>query len=400
MSKRILFVIGNLQVGGAERHLSLLLPELKRRGWAPELYLYTEGRAFAGPVAEAGVPIIDGSTWARPFHVLPSPLRGLVVRLMLVLRLAAQLLGNRYDLLHGFLPQPCVFLGLAAKLAGLFHKQGPLLLSRRSMNDYRHDTPLEWRIERALMRRSSVVLGNAISICDELAGEGVPKESLIYIPNGVDPRASQPSMDRMALRRREGLAENGLVMIMAASLSPRKGHLVLFEALRRITPQLPKDWILLCPGSGNNGYAESLREKAAYFDGHIQLPGPRTDIPDLNGLSDIGLLCPVFMEGMSNSLLEGMAAGLPFIVTDVGGNGEVVDYGNCGLLAPPADPDALGEAILRLVNSHEERRRLSDAAKARIASQYSFSGCVSRYERLYGSLLAGTGIPAELRPCA
>ena len=398
MNKRILFVISNLQVGGAERHLSLLLPELRQRGWAPELYLYTEGRAFAGPVAEAGVPIVDGSTWARPFHILPSPLRGLMVRLMLVLRLTAQLLGNRYDLLHGFLPQPCVFLGLAARLAGLFRKQGPLLMSRRGMSDYKTDTPLEWRLECAQMRdHADVVLGNTRAICQQLAEEGVPSAKLGLIINGVDPRA-MAAYDRAALRRAEGLAEDNFVMILAASLYPWKGHPLLFEALRRIQDRLPSDWTLLCAGGGSGPHADQVRAEAEAFGGHVRLLGSRPDIHALNALSDLGLLCSC-NEGMSNSLLEGMAAGLPFVVTGVSGNAEVARDGKTALLAAE-DPDALGQAILTLAADPEMRRRFGKAARKIIERDYSLVACVSRYESLYGSLLAGGPIPTELRPCA
>jgi glycosyltransferase involved in cell wall biosynthesis len=398
MSRRILFVIGNLQTGGAERHLSLLLPELKRRGWSPELYLYTEGRAFA-PVLEAvGLPIIDGSGWAKPFHVLPSPFRGLMVRLMLILRLAAQLIGRRYDLLHGFLPQPCVFLGLAALLAWPFRRP-PLLMSRRGMSDYKTDTPLEWRLECALMARwADVVLGNSRSICGQLAEEAVPQTKLAVIPNGVDAKALKDH-DRIALRQAEAVAEDAFVMIVAASLYPWKGHALLFQALRRIADRLPENWLLLCAGGGSGAFAEQMQAEAQTFGDHVRMLGSRPDIHRLNAMSDLGILCSI-NEGMSNSLLEGMAAGLPFVATKVSGNAEVALEGQTALLVPADDPEALGQAILALAADPAKRREMGDAARRHIVAHYGFDLCASRYESLYLSLLAGSGIPEDLHPCA
>lgn len=397
MNRRILFVIGNLQTGGAERHLSLLLPELKRRGWSPELYLYTDGRAFAPLLEAAGVPIIDGSGWAKPFHVLPSPFRGLMVRLMLILRLAAQLIGHRYDLLHGFLPQPCVFLGLAALLAWPFRRP-PVLMSRRGMSDYKTDTPLEWRLECALMGRlADVALGNSRSICAQLAEETVPQAKLAVIPNGVDAEALREH-DRTALRRAESVPQDAFVMIMAASLYPWKGHPLLFQALRRIEASLPENWLLLCAGGGSGPFAEQMRTEAQSFGDHVRMLGSRSDIHALNGLSDLGILCSI-NEGMSNSLLEGMAAGLAFVATNVSGNAEVAQAGQTALLVPADDPDALGRTILTLAADPAKRREMGDAARRHIAAHYGFDLCASRYESLYGSLLAGSGIPEDLRPC-
>lgn len=390
---RILLLISDLHTGGAERHVSLLAPALRRRGHDVAVYVFGPGRAFAKPLHDAGIPIIDGTILAKRFQFLPSPARGAMIRAAMIAQLAMHLRQYRYDLHHAFLPQPCVFLALAAKLA----RVGKVILSRRSMNNYRDETPWEWKLESLLMRRAELVLGNARGICEQLAEEeGVPRERLGYIPNGVNPEAFQPPGERAALRRAENIADNALVMVMAASLSARKGHAVLFEALRQAQSRLPENWLLMCAGGGSPDLARELEQHAECFAGKVRMLGRRSDVYALNHLSDIGILCPVHTEGMSNSVQEGMAAGLPFIVTDVGGNAELVTNGHTGLVVPPADAAALADALVTLASDSAIRRRMGVAARHVAEREFSLDRCADRYEQVYRSVLVGEALPQDL----
>lgn len=390
---RILLLISDLHTGGAERHISLLAPALRRRGHDVAVYLFGPGRAFADPLHDAGIPIIDGTVLAQRFRFLPSPARGVMIRVAMIAQLAMHLRRCRYDLHHAFLPQPCVLLALAARLA----RVGPVLLSRRSMNDYRDATPWEWKLESLLMRRADAVLGNARAICEQLAEEeGVPRERLACIPNGVNPKAFQQPADRAALRRAENIADDALVMVMAASLSVRKGHAVLFEALQRAQSRLPQNWLLLCAGDGAPDLTRELAQRAQCFAGKVRMLGRRADVFALNHLSDIGILCPVHSEGMSNSVQEGMAAGLPFIVTDVGGNAELVTHGDTGLVVPPGDAAALAEALVTLGADSAFRQRMGAAARCFAEREFSLDRCADRYEQVYRSVLLGDALPQEL----
>jgi glycosyltransferase involved in cell wall biosynthesis len=93
-------------------------------------------------------------------------------------------------------------------------------------------------------------------------------------------------------------------------------------------------------------------------------------------------------EGFSNVVLEGMAAGLPMIVTAVGGNPEAVVDGHTGLIVQPRDPKAIAEAILRLSRDADLRRRLGDAGQKRVRTEFSIERCVSAHAQLYQETLA------------
>lgn len=102
---------------------------------------------------------------------------------------------------------------------------------------------------------------------------------------------------------------------------------------------------------------------------------------------DVFVLSSVW-EGMSNSLLEAMAAGRPVVATRVGGNPEVVVDGETGLLVPPRDPRALADAVLRLLGDPALAGRLGEAARRRVESQFTLEQMVSRMQELYDQLLA------------
>jgi glycosyltransferase involved in cell wall biosynthesis len=96
-------------------------------------------------------------------------------------------------------------------------------------------------------------------------------------------------------------------------------------------------------------------------------------------------------EGMSNAILEAMAAGLPVVATAVGGTPEVVVDGVTGFLVPPRDPQALADAILRLLRDPDLRRRMGEAGRAHVTEHFSVEQMVHKRERLYEELLKEKG---------
>mgnify|MGYP000622031839 CR=1 FL=1 len=109
-------------------------------------------------------------------------------------------------------------------------------------------------------------------------------------------------------------------------------------------------------------------------------------VADLLTLADIGLLCS-HEEGFSNAVLEGMAAGLPMVVTDVGGNKEAVLHGKTGYVVPARDSKALANALLALVNNREQAIAFGLAGQARVKAQFALETCVNAYIKLYEECL-------------
>jgi glycosyltransferase involved in cell wall biosynthesis len=112
----------------------------------------------------------------------------------------------------------------------------------------------------------------------------------------------------------------------------------------------------------------------------------RTQMASLYADCDI-LLLPSFQEGFPNSMLEGMAAGLAFVGAPVGVVPEVIEDGVNGLLVPPGDPQAIGDAVLKVVRNPELRERLGASAYEKVCKEYELDTMFSRFDRIWGSLI-------------
>lgn len=116
------------------------------------------------------------------------------------------------------------------------------------------------------------------------------------------------------------------------------------------------------------------------------LPGERSDVPDVMRGLDCFVL-PSLVEGISNTILEAMASGLPVLATDVGGNRDLIDAGVSGEIVPPGDVQALADAIASLAADPARARAMGRAGRDAVEQRFSLPAMVSAYERVYDSVL-------------
>lgn len=391
MTLRILYVVGDLDLGGAERHLVAVLPELRRRGFRPLVFTLTHKGRLAPVLERSGVEVIE-----PPFAGLRRRLPARVRRAALLPWTTAALLWCMYrrrpEVVHFFLPAAYLVGGLCSVLAGIRSR----VMSRRSLNDYQSGYPLTRPIEKWLHPRMSAVLANSQAVLDQLRAENVPEERLGVIYNGIDVVAFERVESRHRVRKKLGLSGRTVVLVAVANLIPYKGHRDLLEALAARRAELPPEWVLLCIGK-DTGIGKELKSYASALglSDRVYWLGEREDVAQLLNASDIGVLCS-HQEGFSNSLLEYMAASLPVVATDVGGNAEAVVDGVTGRLVPARGPAALGEALAELANAPEKRRRMGSAGRARVIERFSLERCVEQYAFLYDALAAGVKSVSEI----
>jgi glycosyltransferase involved in cell wall biosynthesis len=385
MSLAVLVVVHDLDVGGTERHLARVLPALARAGLRLAVYTLTDRAALAPPLRAAGIEVIPPPL-AQGLRRLPPALRSSLHLALAPARLWQLIRRRRPDVVHLFMPAAYVLGGPSALLAG----QHAVVMSRRSLNRYQRRRPILAWLERRLHRRIAAALGNSRAVLAELAAEGVPPDRLGLIYNGIDLDGFAHLPPRGDARARLGIGPGTLVLLALANLIPYKGHGDLLVALAEVAGRLPADWVLLCAGrdDGAGPALEGLARTLGIAD-HVRWLGLRDDVPDFLAASDLGVLAS-HEEGFSNSVLEGMAAGLAMIVSDVGGNPEAVEHGVSGWVVPPRAPAALGAAILALAHDPGRRRRLADAARARVAQAFTLEGCVKRYQQLYALVAGGS----------
>lgn len=379
---KVFYVIASLTIGGAERHLSMVSSALVRRG--ATAYVYS--LAGRGPLHEFleqnGVTVLVppvGRADVRSSVALRS-----LRMLLAALHLAYTMLRIRPPIVHFFLPAAYIVGGIAAWIARIDIR----VMSRRSLNNYQRAYPAMQWIEKKLHRTMDAVLGNSLAVVRQLRDEeGVDESRLGLIYNGIE--IPQGSGGRIAVRSQLAIDDRTLVFIIVANLIPYKGHLDLIEAFSLASERIGQPWRLLVVGR-DDGIEPELRAavRQRNIDRYVTFLGARSDIAGLMSASDVGLLSS-HQEGFSNTILEAMAATLPMIVTNVGGNAEAVTDGETGLVVPPHDPRSFAEAIVRLARDPSLRERYGVAGRKRIEELFLLDACTARYEALYRGLMQG-----------
>jgi len=384
MSVSVVFVVANLDVGGAERHIVQIVPRLDRSLVQPSVFTIINKGALAGEIEAQGIPVLGPSKECH-WHRL-SKMRRILWLIGGALRLFVFLRRKRPDVIHFFLPMPYILGGVVSILAG----SRTLVMSRRSLNHYQGRYPGAAMLERWLHKRMSWILGNSEAVLRDLRNEGVAEQQLGLIYNGVDIPAALDSNIRAVLRYQLGVSDTDLMVIIVANLIPYKGHDDLLRGLATVSEILPQNWKLVCVGHDSHGIMDELISTSEELGirEHVLFVGGRNDVPCLLQASDIAVLCS-HEEGFSNAVLEAMAAGLPVVVTDVGGNAEAVRDGIDGLVVPPRAPEVLGQAIACLLNDLTLRQMMGSAARNRVVEQFSVKDCVNAYERGYMEITSG-----------
>jgi glycosyltransferase involved in cell wall biosynthesis len=200
------------------------------------------------------------------------------------------------------------------------------------------------------------------------------------IPNGVDTGRFRRPEARGPWRRAHGFREDDVLITSVARLEPQKNPEGLIEAFARGLGGSPRCHLLLA-GDGSLCAAARRRAERCVAAGRVHLPGVCSDVPELLAASDVFALASRW-EGSPVSVVEAMAAGLPVVATAVGGVPELVEDGATGILVPPEDPEALGQAMALVVQDAERRERMSRAAAAR-AVRFGLAVMVQAYAELF-----------------
>jgi glycosyltransferase involved in cell wall biosynthesis len=254
-------------------------------------------------------------------------------------------------------------------------------------------------VEAAACRAADAVVTNARAVREMLvAEEGVPEERVEVLSNGIDLAAfdaalraqlSSPRPAQLALGSDGRFARP--TVIVPASLSPVKGHLDLVEAAELVKKSVPRV-LFLCAGEGSMRLALEQQIGERGLRDCVLLLGQRRDVPALLARAHVGCL-PSHAEGLSNAIIESMAAGLPVVATRVGGNGELVEEGpgpeTTGHLVPAYRPSLLAQALVGLLKDPERARVFGAAARRRVEARMTSAALSARMGEFYERVLAG-----------
>ena len=378
VNRRVVLVTTALDIGALGLQLAEIAPLLRNRGFDISIACLSHLGLLAPSISSKGVPVTGSGT----FRFEPWTL-GLGFG---AARFYGELRRQRPAIVHFFDRIAYLAGAHAAALAGV-----PIrILSRRGDTPRRRNHRGFKKLEKHLHRSTDFFLGNSVPVLDELINqEGASPDRIGLIHDGMDLSRFAGALDTATARARLGIAKNTLVLITVGDLAPHKGHRDLITALAQLRGQLIEPWLLLV--LGRDAGAGAAIEAAAHrfrISEKIRFLGARTDIADLLRLSDIGILAS-HREGISATLIESAAAGLPMVVSNAGNNAALVIDGVTGLVVPPQAPDALAAAIGQLASDAQLSQRLGRAAKRRAFEDFALTGVADQYTALYEALLAG-----------
>ena len=355
----VFHVITGLDVGGAETMLAALAEAEAAAGAAPVVVSLTSGGALVGRLTEAGVPVFElGMKSGRP---------GIVG----VFRLTRLMREYRPAVVVGWMYHANLVATMALSASGRHRETAHFWGIRCSDMDLSAYGWLFRLVVKASARLSwlpdAVIYNSNAGIAAHQQLGFLPRRSLL-IENGIDTnRFKLDSRARETVRAALGIDADATVLAVTARVDPMKDYGTLLSALE------------YAPGVTAVLVGEGTDSQLPDTPGIIRL-GRRDDVPNILSAADMIVSSSAYGEGFSNAVAEGMACGLPAIVTDVGDARRIV--GNTGIVVPPRDATALGKAI-RLMCEVENRVECGQAARQRIVESFSLDRSVARFRQLY-----------------
>jgi L-malate glycosyltransferase len=269
----------------------------------------------------------------------------------------------------------------AARLAGCKVVVGRLDLAH-------WHSPLQARALRWATRAAHHVVANAEAIRTQLLEEeGLPAERVSVIPNGLDLAAFDACLRAGPQAPLPDIGDAPLVVHVANMGHPVKRQEDLVAALALARQKEPALRLFLVGDGPRRPALERLAAQQGVA-GAVHFLGQRPDVPALYARAAVGVNCSS-AEGLSNAVMEGMAAGTPMVVTDVGGNPELVADGVRGRVVPPGSPPALAAALVQLVRARALAHAMGRAGRAHVEECLSLQRMVEAHAALYRRLVEG-----------
>ena len=350
--RRVAHVSLGLAVGGQERLLVEFARHADRRQFDLVFISITDRGELAGILEDAG--------WRVCALDMPAGLRP-----QIIVRLAKLFRTLDCDIVHTHDDKPLVYGALAARLARV----------RRHIHTQHHGVlPQMTARQRRLVAWAGRLPRTFVCVsrdsANAMADMGLAPARIAVVWNGID-------LEKYAYQtpRQNGPA------VTVARLSPEKDIATLLRAAAIVVRSFP-EFRLEIAGDGPERPALEQLAASLGVDKQVRFLGEIQDVADLLGKASLFVL-PSRTEGISLTILEAMASGLPVVATSVGGNPEVVIHEKTGILVPAGDPEVLAGNLLWLARHPREGIIMGHAGRRRVVMHFDCRRMVAQYERLY-----------------
>jgi len=365
-SRKLLYLIGSKDPGGAEKVLLELAVSFQSKGY--DVTVGHLGNSWLGSeLKKHGIRDV-----CFEFSALYSSHK---TEWMFVLNLIKFIRAHHFDLIHAHLFGMILYSSIAGRILkipvlGTVHDKYYFMEKEHRRLAYKIIQMLGCR----LVSVSEDIKENLCTAWRIKGGE------ITTLYNGTDLEAFDLSMDRNKKRREIGLREEDIAVISVGRLVKMKGHSITLRAGENIVRQ-NRNVKFVIVGDGPERRELERMSLDRGMSENVIFTGHRDDVPELLLMSDI-FVQTSFTEGHSCTIVEALGSGCPVVVTDVGGNREIINDGREGYLVPITDQTALEDKILTLANDNKLRMELAENARQR-ARKFSLRSMIENYEQLY-----------------
>ena len=377
MRIRIVFLLGTLRMGGTERQFLETIRRLDRRRFEPRVLALPDSGPIRADIEALGVPVTClGMPPAKgAFHLSSLIGLGRMFRDML-----GYLRRERPHILQSYLFWTNIYAAFIGKIAGV-----PVILTgRRESLDPKYRRVWKIWLQNFSNRWAMAILANSERVKAEClrVERFLTPEKIQAIYNGIDLARYAVPRDSRAIKATLNIPSDAPVVGVIARLHPRKGHRDFLNAAAIILRQQPNArFLLVGTDQGMRLELEALASELGIADA-VAFTDEQQDIPALLAAIDVQVSCS-YIEGLSNAIMEGMAAGKAIIATNIDGTPELVRHEETGLLIPPGDPAQLAAAVLRLLHDPALRRQIGKAAQERARTLFHVDKMIRQTEALY-----------------
>jgi glycosyltransferase involved in cell wall biosynthesis len=315
------------------------------------------------------------------YRVFPMGASFLDVRVLWPLVL--QLRAEKPDILHCHLVRANLYGRIAARLAGV----QAVICTIRGIDEYVTSPGLLPHSVRLVERLTAGWVAKYVAV-SEAARQAIIKylelspNKIVTILNAVDLIPFRhPRGDGSVIRAALGISPDAVVVGSVGNLLPLKNY----ASLVRWFGELLARFQLLIIGEGKERQVLESLVRELHLTDRVRLPGFRSDIPEVLGAMDI-FAFPSLSEGLPRAVMEAMAAGLPCLVMDVGGNAEAVRDGQTGFVVPLGDGPSFQAALTLLIKDLDLRKKMGAAGKKRAFTLFNPKRLAAKYTELYRSV--------------
>lgn len=365
---KIAIILDSLSRGGAERQAVYAVSELARQGRDVELIYYNHATHRYDP------SLLPDE---RVFRLAKE---GRKVRFVWQLR--NHLRSRKIDVVHGWMSGPGIYAGMAGALGGI-----PVVFA--GMRAEYRDRGMVRLAHKCVNRMVTGWIVNSRATVDSMVRDlGVCRDRIHVVYNGIDPNAFVSRYSAEEARQRLGLAPDALTISIVGRLRPQKNH-PLFIQTAAIVSQSISTVKFLVVGDGDGDEQAQLESQAARLgvSDRVLFLGSRSDIPDVLAATDVMCLTSHY-EGVANSLLEAMCAGIPVVSTAYAGVDELVTDECNGLIAPLGDASALAEHLVRLLGDRGLRKMLGHNGRRTVEDHFTMEAMGRNLYAIYDKCYA------------